>query len=863
MSPLKCYKGTTTTYGVLTAFIRSDLSTRFKQLFKHSVVRLTPTRCSCQHPLLPRQPAGLVRTNGYILPVIVTEGMLLEQAIAEAMWVKDDTMSAPKTCPACGEEGNAGYFTRFTYLPEVFLILPYFMSKRYKDGYVRYTYDEKFAYPERLDMSGLADDPQKPGDKADTVYKLQSIITCTHQNMDAFTEYKAALRTSDNDWIQYGYGGDRGSTTEFTNFDNIIDPRRRQRLEEAPQMLMYVRDRHAKGFGNIPDEVRRSRSAPDPNTAILDKYGLGSSHLGRFIEAQGQPGEEGHSDMFNSARSELENGVKTGHWMWFMFPQVFGTTSSRLGDFYAIKSLGEAIAYWKDPDLKLNYLDLMNIVMESPEQDLEKMFGRMDALKFGASLFLFALVCNDEERSVFERVPQKFNETFYLAEIMKHTVRKVYDWLHDAGEDSAIAWMQQYVKAIPDHRSGEDDGKPKTEVPERGGLSVLVTSPKALAYNITSKGEEETEPPPFNKKDHEPDPLSIAGKNLLSELMKLSETEPPPLGDDDPERNANMNMRATRIGKLLLGYAHPGTPAETPDYIEKARRMGRNVIMLTRVTPPDTAPKETPKADVELPQADGAVDDASHSANGEVAFDSNIEPDDFYIPDDGHESHDFDLGGSSDEPAEDSHPDEENLHEAIAIPTDPKDPRIEASQAWTLDDLKAEFQKEQLDQRGLRNDQGKHRMKFLKHFELERDYSIYHESRLRQAVREKRIFIAKGVDRADKAELVDLLTEYDTRRLGEMEYVGEDTEQTDPAEFEAEEYQSSGEPETDRSSAGEETPRPNKRPRDEYEEEDDDFIEDEERGGDYGDQDYNDEDELLDPVPRALSKGYLLKRARH
>lgn len=848
---------------MLTDFVRSDLSTRFKQLFKHSFVRHTPMRCSCPDPVLRRQPTGPAQTDGYILPVIVTEGMLLEQAIAQAMWVEEEK-SNTKACPGRGDKVQGGYFTKFAYLPEVFFISPHFMSKRYPDGYIRYTHDEKFVYPDRMDMSILADDPQRPGDQVDTIYKLQSVITCSHQNMDVFTEYKAALRLGELQWTQYAYAqtGDRGLNATYPIFETIVDPKSRQRLEEAPHILVYVRDRHtALPIGAAPDGFKR-KFLPDPNTMIHDMYGLDSSHLDRFVEAQQQPGTEGHSTMYESARYELSRGRKTSHWMWFMFPQIFGMTSSRLGELYAIKSLGEAIAYWQHPDLKRRYLDLLHVVLDAkmldsgfPEKDLEKMFGRIDALKFGASLILFGLICNDEERHVFEQVPKLFNKTFDLAAIMGSTVRQLYDWLHDADEKTAIAWMHHYVEKIPDHRAGEDDGKQGTKVPERGGLSVLVTSPKALAYDIILRGEQETEPSPANgkAKGHVPDAFCIAGKSLLTELEGLSQTEVYDSDDDGrgPEYFANRNNRATSMGKLLLGYAFPGETDETPEFLEKARRLGRNLIQLTR---PPTEPSESgSEAGDDLPQVDGADD----GADDEMAFDQEFEP-----HDEGRDfrtaADSFELDDSSDELAGDSHPDEEDPHEAIAIPTDPNDPRIEASQAWTLDDLKAEFQREQLDQRGLRNDHRKHRMKFLKHFELERDYSIYHESRLRQAVKDKDIFIAKGADKADKAELVDALTEYDTQSLGAMEYVGEDTEQTDSAEFEAEEYQSS----EGRSSASEETPRPKKRHRGEYEEEEDDFIEDEDGGGDNGDEDYYDEDEIQ-PVPRALSKGHARVRTRY
>ncbi|KAH8777725.1 hypothetical protein F5883DRAFT_391369, partial [Diaporthe sp. PMI_573] len=83
-------------------------------------------------------------------------------------------------------------------------------------------------------------------------------------------------------------------------------------------------------------------------------------------------------------------GRKTSHWMWYVFPQVFRGKMSRLGELYAIKSTGEAFAYWKNSLLKSRYLDLLNIVLEGSQTDLKELFGgQVDAEKFRASLTLF------------------------------------------------------------------------------------------------------------------------------------------------------------------------------------------------------------------------------------------------------------------------------------------------------------------------------------------------------------------------------------------------------------------------------------------------------------------------------------------
>ena len=63
--------------------------------------------------------------------------------------------------------------------------------------------------------------------------------------------------------------------------------------------------------------------------------------LSRFVEAQ--------DSEYQNAISELQNGRKLGHWMWYVFPQVKGLGRSWMSNEYAIASLAEARAYLGHP----------------------------------------------------------------------------------------------------------------------------------------------------------------------------------------------------------------------------------------------------------------------------------------------------------------------------------------------------------------------------------------------------------------------------------------------------------------------------------------------------------------------------------
>jgi uncharacterized protein (DUF1810 family) len=60
-------------------------------------------------------------------------------------------------------------------------------------------------------------------------------------------------------------------------------------------------------------------------------------NLQRFIDAQ--------LNSYDIALSEIKNGNKQSHWMWYIFPQLDGLGKSETSKKYAIKSKEEAIKY--------------------------------------------------------------------------------------------------------------------------------------------------------------------------------------------------------------------------------------------------------------------------------------------------------------------------------------------------------------------------------------------------------------------------------------------------------------------------------------------------------------------------------------
>jgi len=123
--------------------------------------------------------------------------------------------------------------------------------------------------------------------------------------------------------------------------------------------------------------------------------------LSRFTEA--------HQTMFETALSEIRNGRKESHWMWYIFPQLRGLGCSYNSRHYGIVDIGEAIAFLNDPYLGGNLIKICNALLALTSNDPFAVLGDMgyvDARKLKSSMTLFSLASNGEE--VFDAVLKKF-----------------------------------------------------------------------------------------------------------------------------------------------------------------------------------------------------------------------------------------------------------------------------------------------------------------------------------------------------------------------------------------------------------------------------------------------------------------------
>ena len=123
------------------------------------------------------------------------------------------------------------------------------------------------------------------------------------------------------------------------------------------------------------------------------------TRLNRFVEAQ--------ESLFMDVLEELNAEQKTGHWMWFIFPQIKGLGKSANSDLYGIADSNEALAYLHHELLGPRLKEVVSILLHVKETNPVVIFGRTDAMKLRSSLTLFSSVDASEEQP-FKKCLDKF-----------------------------------------------------------------------------------------------------------------------------------------------------------------------------------------------------------------------------------------------------------------------------------------------------------------------------------------------------------------------------------------------------------------------------------------------------------------------
>jgi uncharacterized protein (DUF1810 family) len=121
-------------------------------------------------------------------------------------------------------------------------------------------------------------------------------------------------------------------------------------------------------------------------------------NLNRFLEAQ--------QGDYEQALTEIRNGRKRSHWMWYIFPQYDGLGFSSTSKHYAIKSLAEVEAYLNHPVLGPRLQEVAQAALDVEGRSAHEVFGSPDDMKLKSCATLFAQV--SPAGSVFEQLLTKY-----------------------------------------------------------------------------------------------------------------------------------------------------------------------------------------------------------------------------------------------------------------------------------------------------------------------------------------------------------------------------------------------------------------------------------------------------------------------
>lgn len=203
-----------------------------------------------------------------------------------------------------------------------------------------------------------------------------------------------------------------GDFIEFTCLDDAT-----QKIQTRVTAL-HRYSSFAELYNSLPKEKLGYSHAdtPDPNhmdeyysREDQEKYGvlgieLYCTDLQKFIDAQ----DNGYSfgGTYATALSEMKQGCKVSHWIWYVFPQIQGLGRSGTTAFFSIHDLDEAKDYYAHPVLGARLIEICEVLLNIQSDDPMCVFGYPDAFKVRSCMTLFKHAA--PEQPVFQKVLDKF-----------------------------------------------------------------------------------------------------------------------------------------------------------------------------------------------------------------------------------------------------------------------------------------------------------------------------------------------------------------------------------------------------------------------------------------------------------------------
>ena len=126
--------------------------------------------------------------------------------------------------------------------------------------------------------------------------------------------------------------------------------------------------------------------------------------LQKFVDAQ----ERGYSfgETYETALSEMRQGQKVSHWIWYVFPQIQGLGISGTTAYFSIKDLNEAKDYYAHPVLGARLIEITEELLKIRTDDPMVVFGYPETYKVRSCMTLFKYAAPEQE--LFQKVLDKF-----------------------------------------------------------------------------------------------------------------------------------------------------------------------------------------------------------------------------------------------------------------------------------------------------------------------------------------------------------------------------------------------------------------------------------------------------------------------
>lgn len=131
-----------------------------------------------------------------------------------------------------------------------------------------------------------------------------------------------------------------------------------------------------------------------------------------------------HELDYETALQEIRKGRKETHWIWYIFPQLYGLGKSDISMYYAIHDIKEAKEYLDNEYLRKHMIQICEALLSLENKDIHEIMGFPDDLKLCSSMTLFSCL---NELDIFDQVLEKYYDGKKCEKTLMLLQRRFYD----------------------------------------------------------------------------------------------------------------------------------------------------------------------------------------------------------------------------------------------------------------------------------------------------------------------------------------------------------------------------------------------------------------------------------------------------